>query len=68
MTILTNAQAAFSIEEAASYTGLSRSSLYRLIDDNTLPSIKLRGRRLIRRIDLDALLEAFCEGGNDAAA
>lgn len=47
---------ALSIEQAGRYTGLSRSSLYRLIGSGKLESLKLSGRRLIRRDALDELL------------
>lgn len=46
---------ALSIEQARNYTGLSRSSLYRLIGSGKLTSLKVSGRRLIRRDALDAL-------------
>lgn len=47
---------ALSVEEAGKYTGLSRSSLYRLIGSGELQSLKVSGRRLIRRDALDKLL------------
>lgn len=49
--------AALSVLEAAAYTGLSRSTLYRLMMAGVLPSFKLGARRLIRLSDLDRLLE-----------
>lgn len=51
-------KAAMSIAQAANYTGLSRSTLYRLMDAGELPSIKIAGRRLIRPAALDAMLDA----------
>lgn len=48
--------AALSVPEAARYTGLSRSSLYRLIGSGELISLKVSGRRLIRRDALEKLL------------
>lgn len=49
-------RAAFTIAEASSYAGLSRSSLYRLMSSGTLPSARVLGRRLILRDDIDKLL------------
>lgn len=49
--------AALSVLKAAAYTGLSRSTLYRLMMAGVLPSFKLGARRLIRLSDLDKLLE-----------
>ena len=58
-----NERAAMSIAQAANYTGLSRSTLYRLMDAGDLPSIKIAGRRLIRPAALDALLDAGAKRG-----
>lgn len=56
-------KAAMSLHEAVAYSGLSRSTLYRLIEAGTLRSIKVCGRRLIRPDELDSFLESFAEGG-----
>lgn len=53
--------AAMSILDAASYTGLSRSTLYRMIDRDEIPSFKIGIRRLIKTSDLDALIEDAIE-------
>jgi len=45
---------AYSPAEAAQALGISRARLYQLLDDGTIPSVKLGRRRLIRR---DALVE-----------
>jgi excisionase family DNA binding protein len=50
---------AFRIDEAVRATGLSRSSLYILIANGTLPALKAGGRRLILRSDLQAYLEGL---------
>ena len=50
--------AALSIAAAAHYSGLSRSSLYRMMATGELTSLKIGARRLIRRDTLDALLGA----------
>lgn len=47
---------AYSPAEAAACIGVSRARLYQLIDDGTIPSIKLGRRRLIRRQALEQLL------------
>jgi excisionase family DNA binding protein len=47
---------AYSPAEAAALIGISRARLYQLLDDGTLPSVKLGRRRLIRHQALDDLL------------
>lgn len=48
---------ALSLQEASVYSGLSRSSLYRKMNEGELASLKVGARRLIRRSDLDAFLD-----------
>ncbi len=48
--------AALSVDEAASYIGVSRATLWRLLKSNALARVRLGGRTLVRRADLDALL------------
>jgi len=50
---------AFTIPDAANYSGLSRSRIYLLIQSDELPSLKIGGRRMIRRDALDALFDTF---------
>ncbi len=50
---------AFSISDAASYSGLSRSRLYTLMQAGDLPSLLVGGRRLIRREALDAFFASL---------
>jgi excisionase family DNA binding protein len=50
---LTN-KIALRIPEAAHVSGLSRSTLYALMGEGKLRSVKVGGRRLILRIDLEA--------------
>jgi excisionase family DNA binding protein len=45
---------ALRVQEASRVSGLSRSTLYKLISDGKLCSIKACGRRLILRTDLEA--------------
>ncbi|MBZ9936654.1 helix-turn-helix domain-containing protein [Mesorhizobium sp. BR1-1-16] len=44
------------IREGAEYLGVSEPTLWRLLRDGTLPRVRLRGRTLVRFVDLDALL------------
>lgn len=52
---------AYSVAEAAEALGMSRATVNVHIADGTIPSVKIGGRRLIRRDALDALL-ASSEG------
>jgi excisionase family DNA binding protein len=47
-----------SVAEACVLTGLSRATLYNLLKTGALPSTWVGARRLIRRVDLDAMLAA----------
>ena len=49
-------RAAYSLAEVAGLTGLSISGLYVLISRGQLQSVRVGGRRLVRREDLDAFL------------
>lgn len=49
-------KAAFTIKEAAAYSGLSRSFIYGLFDQRLLPRLKAGKRVLILRRDLDDYL------------
>lgn len=55
-TITPNERRALRINDAAFAYGLGRSTLYRLLKENRLPSIKINGRRLIPREAMEALL------------
>lgn len=48
--------AATRVNDAAAFLGVSRSTIYNLIDEGKLPSLMIGGRRVIRRADLMALL------------
>ncbi len=52
-----SAPLAYSPAEAAELLGISRAKLYQLLDDGTVPSLKLGRRRLIRAEALSATLE-----------
>lgn len=53
----------YSPAEAAAAIGISRARLYQLLNDGTIPSLKLGSRRLIRREALAALLDRLESGG-----
>lgn len=54
-----------SVAAAAHYIGVSRATIYRKLATNELPSIKISGRRLIHRRDLDALVALASEESNN---
>jgi excisionase family DNA binding protein len=47
----------YSIREASTASGIGRTTLYQLIKAGELTPVKIGARTLIRRCDLDALLE-----------
>ena len=49
---------ALRINDAVAISGLPRSTLYKLHADGKLRAVKVGGRRLILRADLEALLQA----------
>jgi excisionase family DNA binding protein len=49
---------AFRIREGAAVVGLSRSTIYKLMAQGALHTVKVRGRRLIPRAELVALLHS----------
>jgi excisionase family DNA binding protein len=50
---------AVSVDEAVTLTGLSRSTVFRLVQTGELPSLKVGRRRLIRVVDLDGYIESL---------
>ena len=50
---------AYSLAEVAALTGLSISGLYLLINRGQLQSVRVGGRRLVRREALEELLNSF---------
>lgn len=48
---------AYTIPEAVSATGLGRTTIYELIKRGELPLVKVGSRSLVRRQDLEAMLE-----------
>ncbi len=57
-TIKPEDKLALRIKEAAAVSGLSRSTIYKLLSSNKLRAVKVGGRRLILRESLLALLQA----------
>lgn len=47
----------YRIDEVASMLGLSRTTVYKLIEDGHLKRIKVGARTLIRATDVEALLQ-----------
>jgi excisionase family DNA binding protein len=47
---------AYSVTEAAAATGLCKTTLYGLMGTGALPSCKIGKRRIIRSVDLEALI------------
>jgi excisionase family DNA binding protein len=57
-TIRPDERLALRINDAVLVSGLSRSTLYKLVTAGRLSAIKVGGRRLILREDLQALLSS----------
>ncbi|WP_294212389.1 helix-turn-helix domain-containing protein [uncultured Sphingomonas sp.] len=49
-------QLSYTIDQAASTIGIGRTTLYRLISEGRLPTVKLGRRTLIRHVDLVRLI------------
>jgi excisionase family DNA binding protein len=65
ITLRLDDRLAYPIDEAARIIGLSRATIYRSMADVTLAWTQVRGRRLVLRDDLLALLNG---GRNDLPA
>lgn len=55
-TIKTEERLALRVKDAAAVSGLSRSTLYKLLGQKKLRTVKVGGRRLILRESLEVLL------------
>ena len=44
------------VDEVAAVLGISRATIYNLISDGELESVRIRGRRLVAREQIDALI------------
>jgi excisionase family DNA binding protein len=53
--------AALTIDEAARYISVSRATIWRLLKSKSLARIRIGGRTVVRRTDLDALLAKLVE-------
>lgn len=56
------------LTEVAERTTLHRSSISRLIKSGELPCVQIRGRKLVREIDLDAFIESRIGVGDKRAS
>ena len=50
-----------SVANAMAYLGLSRTKFYELLREGAFPAVRFGDRRLLRRADLDAFIEANME-------
>lgn len=57
-TVMPNGDSLLRIGEVAAYLRSSDKTVRRLIDEGKLRSVKVRGSRLIRTVDLYALIQA----------
>ena len=54
--IFTDEKRALRVNEASAQYGISRSTIYKIMSEGTLRTVKIGGRRLIPRDALEALL------------
>ena len=52
---------ALHVEEAADYLRVSRATIWRLLSTKELRRVRIGGRTVIRRVDLDSFLEQAVE-------
>ena len=52
---------ALNVEEAADYLRVSRATIWRLLSNKELRRVRIGGRTVIRRVDLDSFLEQGVE-------
>jgi excisionase family DNA binding protein len=50
------ASATLTVRDAAQYLGVSEPTVWRMLRGGELPRTKIRGRTLVRRVDLDIFL------------
>jgi excisionase family DNA binding protein len=53
--------AALTIDEAADYIRVSRATIWRLLKNKSLARIRIGGRTVVRRTDLDELLSKLVD-------
>lgn len=51
-----NTKLSYTINEVSEATGLGRTKIYELIGNGSLKSFKIGHRRLVRAVDLEALI------------
>lgn len=51
----------YKVKDLVKATGLSKTTIWNLIQSGELPSIKFHGNRLVMRSDVEALFEQFRE-------
>lgn len=52
---------AFTVEESADYLRVSRATVFRLLQTRKIPRVRIGGRTVIRKTDLDSFLERSLE-------
>jgi excisionase family DNA binding protein len=52
---------ALNVEETADYLRVSRATIWRLLSTKELRRVRIGGRTVIRRVDLDSFLEQAVE-------
>ena len=58
----------YRVNEVLALTGLSRSTLYRLVAQGELPLVKVCGRTLIARDDLEAMVQRMRQSAPPVSA
>jgi excisionase family DNA binding protein len=53
--------AALTVDEAADYIRVSRATIWRLLKSKSLARVRIGGRTVVRRVDLDAFLARAIE-------
>ena len=61
----TGDKAALSLQEACTYIGTSRPTIYRLMDQGFIPSFHIGRRRLVLKEDLDRFLQECLKRESD---
>lgn len=56
-----SASGACTVDEAADYLRVSRASIWRLLRGGALPRVRIGGRTVVRRLDLDTFLARAVE-------
>lgn len=54
-------RAVFGAQDAARYLSISRAGFWRLLRDGKIQKVRIGGRTLVRRVDLDAYIDRCVE-------